>query len=69
MRSKEYRNGWSTVMYKTGALYVVIVQNARGDVHDKVRCDDYRDACSYYRAFNAIASNGAAATIKLDEGN
>lgn len=42
-------------MDKAGAMYVVIVRNARGDVHDKMRCDDYRGALEYYRAFNAIA--------------
>lgn len=55
MRAKEYRNGWSVIMDKAGAMYVVIVRNARGDVHDKMRCDDYRGALEYYRAFNAIA--------------
>lgn len=55
MKTKSYRNGWSTMMEKGGALYIVLVRNARGDIHDKMRCDDYRTACEYYRAFNAIA--------------
>jgi hypothetical protein len=55
MRSKEYKNGWSAMMDKSGYLYTVIVRNARGDIHDKVRCDEYRSACEYYRIFNAIA--------------
>ena len=42
-------------MDKSGSLYVVLVRNASGDVHDKTRCDDYRDALVYYRAFTAIA--------------
>ncbi len=57
MRNVVFRNGWSAMMDKAGAMYVVIVRNARGDVHDKMRCDDYRDACDYYRAFKAIARN------------
>jgi hypothetical protein len=44
-------------MDKGNALYSVIVRNARGDVHDKMRCDDYRDALDYYRSFKAIARN------------
>jgi len=55
MKIKTYRNGWSTMMDKAGYLYTVIVRDARGDIHDKMRCDDYRTACDYYRAFNAIA--------------
>ena len=55
MKTKLYRNGWSTMMEKAGYLYVVIVRNARGDIHDKMRCDDYRSAMDYWRAFNAIA--------------
>ena len=55
MRVKIYKNGWSASLDKAGPLYVAMVRNARGDVHDKMRCDDYRDACDYYRAFSAIA--------------
>jgi len=44
-------------MDKGNALYSVIVRNAHGDVHDKMRCDDYRDALDYYRSFKAIARN------------
>lgn len=56
-RVKEYRNGWSVYAEKGGTLYTVIVRNGRGDVHDKMRCDTYRDAMDYWRAFNAIARN------------
>lgn len=54
-KAKAYRNGWSVTLDKAGAFYVAIVRNGRGDVHDKMRCDDYRDALDYWRAFNAIA--------------
>jgi hypothetical protein len=57
---KTYRNNWCVVMEQTSVWYSVIVRNATGNVHDKVRCDDYRNAMDYWRAFNAIAKNGAA---------
>ena len=57
MRIKEFKNGWTASLDKAGSMYVAIVRNARGDIHDKMRCDDYRDACDYYRAFSAIAKN------------
>ena len=52
---KCFRNGWTSSMDKSGSLYVVLVRNASGDVHDKTLCDDYRMAIEYYRAFTAIA--------------
>ena len=55
MKSKEYKNGWSVVMDKVAALYSVIVRSASVNVHDGIRCDTYRDAMDYWRAFNAIA--------------
>lgn len=58
---KLYRTGWITVMEKNGPLYSAIVRNAAGEIHDKVRCDDYRTASEYYRAFSAVARNGKAA--------
>ena len=48
-------------MEKNGPLYSAIVRNAAGEIHDKVRCDDYRTASEYYRAFSAVARNGKAA--------
>lgn len=60
MKSKTYENGWSAYFEKHASWYLVNVRNARGDIHDKMRCDDYRTACDYWRAFNAIAKNGAA---------
>lgn len=56
-KCQTYLNGWCVIMDKGNALYSVIVRNARGDVHDKMRCDDYRDALDYYRSFKAIARN------------
>jgi len=59
-KTKTYRNGWSTLLEKTSYWYLVNVRTASGELHDKVRCDDYRSALDYWRAFNAIAKNGAA---------
>lgn len=59
MKIKLYRNGW-TVSAETPAsngLRTVLVRNARGDVHDKVRCDTAAAARDYWRAFNAIAKS------------
>jgi len=52
-----YRNGWCVSFERIGNWYHVLVRDARGDVHDKVRCDDYRSAIEYRRAFRAIARN------------
>ena len=54
-KCQTYRNGWCVIMDKERVLYSVIVRNSTGDIHDKVRCDDYRNARDYYRAFKAIA--------------
>lgn len=37
--------------------YYVTLYNSRGQVADKMRCDDYRDAQAYLRSFRAIAKN------------
>jgi len=53
---KTYRNDWSTLLEKQAhGVYLVLVRNSAGDVYDKIRCDDYRMALDYWRAFNAIA--------------
>lgn len=56
-KTKEYRNGWSTFMDHENGYYLVLVRDARGDVHDKMRCDSYRGALSYWKSFNVIARN------------
>jgi hypothetical protein len=66
-RVKIYKNGWETYFCKTGEVpfpwWYVSVRNAAGEIHDKVRCDDYRAALEYFRAFNAIAKNAKANTL------
>ena len=36
-------------------MYLVQLRSASGELQDKVRCDDYRMAMTYKRAFMAIA--------------
>lgn len=40
--------------------YYVTLYNSRGQVADKMRCDDYRDALAYLKSFRAIAKNDRA---------
>lgn len=54
-KCKVYRNGWSTMLEQIGCWYLVNVRDAAGNVYDKTRCDDYRMALDYFRAFNSIA--------------
>lgn len=56
---KHHPNGWSTAFeqqYHSG-LITVTLRRSSGEVFDKVRCDDYRNALDYFRAFNTIAKN------------
>jgi hypothetical protein len=57
-KTKTYRTGWSTLFVKESCWYLVTVRAASGALHDKVRCDDYRTALEYWKAFNSIAKNG-----------
>jgi len=52
-----FKNGSDVITEKNGAWYSVILRNPSGEVHDKIRCDDYRMALEYVRAFKAIAKN------------
>lgn len=36
-------------------MYLVQLRSSSGDLLDKVRCDDYRTAMEYKRAFSALA--------------
>ena len=56
-KCQTYRNGWSVLLDKERIMYCVILRDASGEVHDKMRCDDYRNALDYYRSFKAIARN------------
>ena len=36
-------------------MYEVRLYSSSGALHDKMRCDAYRDACAYKRSFDKIA--------------
>ena len=56
---KVYRNGWNAYATReSSGMYTVLVRDSIGNMHDKVRCDDYRNAMDYYKSFCAIARNG-----------
>jgi hypothetical protein len=38
-------------------MYNVTLYAPDDNVHDRIRCDDYRDALAYRRSFVAIAKN------------
>ena len=54
-QAKVYSNGWSASLDKGRTLYEVTCRNASGDVHDRMRCDDYRSAREFFAAFKCIA--------------
>jgi hypothetical protein len=58
MQIKNFRHGHTTFerLFPSG-LYLVQVYIG-SELHDKVRCDDYRVARDYLRTFNAIAKRG-----------
>lgn len=54
---KTFRNGYATLerLFPSGMW---LVQCYKGtELHDKIRCDDYRSAQDYFRAFCGIAKN------------
>jgi hypothetical protein len=58
MKIKLFKNGAYTTLEKQACgYYSVQVRSPSGELIDKIRCDTYRDACEYRRAFNAIARN------------
>lgn len=55
-----FANSGAWVNFETltpSGYYVVTVYAPSGEVHDRVRCDDYRAALDYRRAFVAIAKH------------
>ena len=56
MTCNQFANGWIVFFERLpNGMYSTLVRDSRGDIHDKVRCDDYRTARAYHRAFKAIA--------------
>jgi len=54
---KVFSNGYATLekLYPSGMYLVQCYVGT--ELHDKIRCDDYRRACEYYKAFQSIAKN------------
>jgi len=61
MKIKLFKNGALTTFEKiesnVNRFYEVRVRAPNGELIDKVRCDDYRDARAYLKSFNGIARN------------
>ncbi len=57
MKAKIFENGSATLerLFPSG-FYLVQVYIGT-ELHDKVRCDDYRLALEYFRVFSRIAKN------------
>ena len=55
MKINEYKNGYATLerLFPSGMYLVQCYVGT--ELHDKIRCDDYRSACEYYKAFSKIA--------------
>ena len=60
MKIYSYRHGDVLVerLFPSG-MYLVQLRNAAGELIDKTRCDSYRMAMEYKRAFIAIAKHTA----------
>lgn len=55
MKITQYKTGAWIVSEKAAGWYSVKLYRPSGELHDKVRCDTYRQAGEYRRAFAAIA--------------
>lgn len=52
---KVFSNGYATFERLFPSGYYLIECYVGSELHDKIRCDDYRTALEYYKAFSAIA--------------
>ena len=57
MKIKEYKNGHATFeqLFPSGMYLVQLYK--RSEMADKIRCDTYKAAMEYYKAFAKIAKN------------
>lgn len=57
MKAQAYKNGSASLerLFPSG-FYLVRVYKGT-ELHDSIRCDTYRTALDYYRAFCRIAKN------------
>lgn len=59
MKIYEGKGGRYVTFEKTGTLWTVILRTGAGEIADKMRCDDYRMAVGYRKAFLKIARKSA----------
>lgn len=52
---KVFPNGYATLEKLFPSGYYLVQCYKGTELHDKIRCDDYRMALEYYKAFSAIA--------------
>jgi len=57
MQIKTYPNGYATFERLFPSGFYLVQCYVGSEMHDKIRCDDYRTAREYFRAFCAIARN------------
>ena len=57
MELKHYKNGHTTFERLFPSGYYDVRVYIGTELHDKIRCDDYRLAREYLRSFNKIAKN------------
>lgn len=56
-RIKSYKNGYATIEKLFPSGYYLVQCYKGSELHDKIRCDDYRTAMDYYKTFSLIAKN------------
>lgn len=54
---KVFPNGYATFERLVPSGYYLIQCYVGSELHDKIRCDDYRTALDYYKVFAKIAKN------------
>ena len=52
---KVFKNGHATIEKLLPSGLYLVQCYIGSELHDKVRCDDYRTAMNYYRCFASIA--------------
>ena len=52
---KAFKNGHASIEKLFPSGYYLVQCYRGSELHDKVRCDDYRMALDYYKSFQAIA--------------
>jgi len=57
MKIREFKNGACTIFERmpVSGMYIVICRGPNGQILDRMRCDSYRMACGYLKAFNRLA--------------